>query len=58
LAAEKADFKMLIAYFLQPLLGFLRIPTFIGGIFKDRINWDRTEHLSALSISEIIKKDA
>ncbi len=56
LVMEKADFKMLTAYFLQPALGVLRIPTFVCGIFKDRINWDRTEHLSAVSINDVAKK--
>ncbi|MEW5951144.1 MAG: glycosyltransferase family 2 protein [Elusimicrobia bacterium] len=56
LIIEKAGFKMLIAYFMQPILGIFRIPTFIGGIFKDRINWDRTEHSSAVAIGDIVKK--
>ncbi len=55
LLLEKSDIKMLIAYFLQPSLAILRVPTFIGGIFKDRINWDRTEHSSAIAISDIIR---
>lgn len=56
LLLERSGFKMLVAYFLQPALGILRIPTFIGGIFKDRINWNRTEHSSAVAISDVIKR--
>lgn len=57
LIIEKADFRMLVAYFLQPALGLLRIPTFVGGIFKDRINWNRTEHSSAVAIGDLINKN-
>jgi len=55
LLIDKVDKELLIAYFFQPLLGILRIPTFIGGIFKDKINWNRTEHLSKIAISDILK---
>jgi len=54
LIVDKVDKDLLIAYFFQPLLGILRIPTFIGGIFKNKINWDRTEHLSKIAISDVL----
>jgi cellulose synthase/poly-beta-1,6-N-acetylglucosamine synthase-like glycosyltransferase len=55
LVYEKEEADMLLAYFLQPALGFLRIATFVLGIFKDNIHWNRTEHTSAIEISELIK---
>jgi cellulose synthase/poly-beta-1,6-N-acetylglucosamine synthase-like glycosyltransferase len=53
---RKIGFNMFIAYFLQPALGFFRIPIFLFGVAKDRDIWDRTEHTSKVKITDIISK--
>jgi len=52
---KMAGFKMFLVYFLQPVLGFFRIPIFLLGIFKDRSIWDKTEHTSAVRISDVLR---
>ncbi len=47
-------FKMFLFYFLQPVLGIFRIPIFILGIMKDRLKWDRTEHISKVRITDLV----
>lgn len=55
LISEKAEWDMLVAYFLQPVLGIFRIPVFIAGVFKDRREWGITEHQSSVGIDDIVK---
>lgn len=52
---EKVELDILLGYFMQPVLGFLRFPVFIAGIFRDQINWGRTEHTSEVGISELVE---
>lgn len=54
---KNAGLKMFFSYFLQPALGFLRIPIFVFGIVKDRDFWDRTEHISNVRIMDILKNN-
>jgi cellulose synthase/poly-beta-1,6-N-acetylglucosamine synthase-like glycosyltransferase len=51
---KKIGFNMFVGYFLQPALGFFRIPIFLFGIAKDRELWNRTEHTSKVKITDII----
>ena len=55
LMSEKAEFSMLVAYFLQPVLGVFRIPVFVAGVFRSRGEWGITEHQSNVGISDIVK---
>ncbi|PIS47599.1 MAG: hypothetical protein COT17_02580 [Elusimicrobia bacterium CG08_land_8_20_14_0_20_51_18] len=54
LVIDRVEPDLLLAYFLQPVLGLLRIPTFVAGVFKNRINWDRTDHGSRVAISDLV----
>lgn len=54
LVKENFDFKMIAAYFLQPVLGILQLPVFVAGVFQDRKNWNKTFHESDVSIEDII----
>ncbi len=58
LISEKAEFSMLVAYFLQPVLGVFRIPVFIAGVFRTRSEWGITEHQSNVGIDDIVKRQA
>lgn len=53
---KKINIFIFLGYFLQPFLGFFRIPIFVFGTLKDRNNWDRTEHESKITISDALKK--
>ncbi|MEA3307691.1 MAG: glycosyltransferase family 2 protein [Elusimicrobiota bacterium] len=55
LISERAEFKMLIAYFLQPVLGVFRIPVFLAGVFRTKAEWGITEHQSSVGIDDIVK---
>jgi cellulose synthase/poly-beta-1,6-N-acetylglucosamine synthase-like glycosyltransferase len=55
LLIEKVELDILLGYFMQPILGFLRFPVFIAGVFRDQINWGRTEHTSEVAISELVE---
>jgi cellulose synthase/poly-beta-1,6-N-acetylglucosamine synthase-like glycosyltransferase len=55
LISEKAEFDMLVAYFLQPVLGIFRIPVFVAGIFRTRAEWGITEHQSKVGIDDIVR---
>ncbi|MBU2530574.1 MAG: glycosyltransferase family 2 protein [Elusimicrobia bacterium] len=55
LISEKAEFNMLVAYFLQPVLGIFRIPVFIAGAFRTRAEWGITEHQSSVGIDDIVR---
>ncbi|MBU4491322.1 MAG: glycosyltransferase family 2 protein [Euryarchaeota archaeon] len=54
LISEKAEFDMLAAYFLQPVLGVLRIPVFLAGVFRSSGVWGITDHQSKVSIEDIV----
>lgn len=51
---DKIKLGMVFSYYLQPVLGIFRIPIFIMGLFRDREKWGRTEHLSKVSIEDIV----
>ncbi len=51
---ERASPDLMFAYLLQPLLGVFRVPVFIGGIFRGREFWGRTEHTSRVAIADLV----
>ncbi|OGR44042.1 MAG: hypothetical protein A2X28_04805 [Elusimicrobia bacterium GWA2_56_46] len=53
LLVEKAGPELFAAYFLQPALGFLRVPVFLAGVFRSRPDWGRTDHISQVAISDL-----
>lgn len=54
LVMEKAGLDLLAAYFLQPLLGMLRLPVFVAGVFRGVDFWGRTEHTSRVAIADLV----
>jgi len=54
LLLEKAPPALVAAYFLQPLLGILRLPVFVAGVFRGREFWGRTEHTSRVAIADLV----
>jgi len=54
LVMRKIDFAIFLGYFMQPVLGFLRMPIFLLGIVKDKKKWDKTEHTSKYTIFDVI----
>ncbi|MBI4655540.1 MAG: glycosyltransferase family 2 protein [Elusimicrobia bacterium] len=55
LLIEKVDFDIFVAYFMQPFLGFLRLPVFVAGILRNPLEWGRTEHTSRIAISDLVE---
>jgi len=55
LLLERADPRLMAAYFLQPLLGALRFPVFIAGLFRGTDFWGRTEHTSRVAIADLVE---
>jgi hypothetical protein len=51
---RKIDFAIFLGYFMQPVLGFLRMPIFLLGIVKDKKKWDKTEHTSKYTIFDVV----
>jgi len=54
LVMRKIDFAIFLGYFMQPVLGFLRMPIFLLGIVKDKKKWDKTEHASKYTIFDVV----
>ncbi len=54
LLLEKAPPALVAAYFLQPLLGILRLPVFVAGVLRGRDFWGRTEHTSRVAIADLV----
>jgi cellulose synthase/poly-beta-1,6-N-acetylglucosamine synthase-like glycosyltransferase len=54
LVMRKIDFAIFLGYFMQPVLGFLRMPIFLLGIVKDKKKWDKTEHTSKYTIFDVV----
>jgi cellulose synthase/poly-beta-1,6-N-acetylglucosamine synthase-like glycosyltransferase len=54
LLLEKAPPAQVAAYFLQPLLGALRLPVFVAGVLRGREFWGRTEHTSRVAIADLV----
>ncbi|MFA6434348.1 MAG: glycosyltransferase family 2 protein [Elusimicrobiales bacterium] len=54
LLLEKASPEIFAAYFLQPALGFFRLPVFVAGVFRDCRDWGRTDHVSQVAISDLV----
>jgi cellulose synthase/poly-beta-1,6-N-acetylglucosamine synthase-like glycosyltransferase len=54
LVMRKIDFAIFLGYFVQPVLGFLRMPIFLLGIVKDKKKWDKTEHTSKYTIFDVV----
>ncbi|HAH32468.1 MAG TPA: hypothetical protein DCL44_09180 [Elusimicrobia bacterium] len=54
LVLEKAGPELVFAYFLQPVLGILRLPVFIAGILRGTSFWGRTEHSSQVAITDLV----
>ena len=53
LLMERARPDLLIAYFLHPALGVLRLPIFVAGVLRGRDFWGRTEHTSRVTIADL-----
>jgi len=53
LIMEKASPDLAAAYFLQPVLGLLRLPIFIAGVLRGTDLWGRTEHTSRVAIADL-----
>ncbi|MGC8867888.1 MAG: glycosyltransferase family 2 protein [Elusimicrobiales bacterium] len=53
---RRISFTMIFAYYMQPLLGFFRIPIFLMGVLKPNYLWDVVEHSSSVKIDDIVKK--
>lgn len=58
LLLEKAPPAIFISYFFQPVLGLLRFPVFIAGVFKSQREWGRTEHTSQVAIADLVTTSA
>ena len=54
LVMERAKPDIFAAYFLSPVLGFFRLPVFIAGVFRGRLDWGRTDHISRVSIADLV----
>lgn len=56
LLLEKAPPAVFAAYFMQPVLGLLRFPVFVAGVFRNHLDWGRTEHSSQVAIADLVEK--
>jgi len=54
LLLERARPDLLLAYFLQPALGLLRLPVFVAGVLRGTDFWGRTEHTSRVGIADLV----
>jgi len=54
LLLERAPLSLLLAYFMQPALGVLRLPVFIAGVLRGTDFWGRTEHTSRVAIADLV----
>lgn len=54
LLIERASPDLVAAYFLQPVLGLLRLPVFVAGVLRGRDFWGRTEHTSRVAIADLV----
>ena len=54
LVMERASPDLAAAYFLQPLLGILRLPIFVAGVLRGTDFWGRTEHTSRVAIADLV----
>jgi len=54
LVLEGAPADLLLAYFLQPVLGLLRLPVFVAGVLRGTDLWGRTEHTSRVAIADLV----
>ncbi len=54
LLLERARPALVGAYFLQPLLGILRLPVFVAGMLRGTDFWGRTEHTSRVAIADLV----
>jgi len=52
---KKVDFDVVVGYFMQPILGFLRVPIFLLGVFRDKKNWGETYHVSRYTIFDLVE---
>lgn len=52
---EKTPPGIFVAYFFQPVLGLLRFPVFVAGVFRNQLEWGRTEHTSQVAISDLVE---
>ncbi|MDO8806185.1 MAG: glycosyltransferase family 2 protein [Elusimicrobiota bacterium] len=55
LVIERASPGLAAAYFLQPLLGILRLPVFVAGVLRGTDFWGRTEHTSRVAIADLVE---
>ncbi|MDD2806780.1 MAG: glycosyltransferase family 2 protein [Elusimicrobiales bacterium] len=55
LVIERARPDLAAAYFLQPLLGLLRLPIFVAGVLRGTDFWGRTEHTSRVAIADLVE---
>lgn len=54
LVMERASLDLVAAYFLQPVLGLLRLPVFVAGVLRGTDFWGRTEHTSRVAIADLV----
>lgn len=55
---KKISWDMIFAYYMQPFLGFFRIPIFLIGLLNSKyMVWDKVEHTSSVKIEDLIKKE-
>lgn len=57
LLAEGAPPDLVLAYFLQPALGALRLPVFVAGALRGTDFWGRTEHTSRVAIADLVERE-
>lgn len=55
LLIERASPDLVAAYFLQPVLGLLRLPVFVAGVLRGTDFWGRTEHTSRVAIADLVE---
>lgn len=55
LLIERASPGLVAAYFLQPVLGLLRLPVFVAGVLRGTDFWGRTEHTSRVAIADLVE---
>lgn len=54
LLLDRAPAILFAAYFLQPVLGVLRLPVFVAGVLRGTDFWGRTEHTSRVAIADLV----
>ncbi len=56
LLMERAAPELALGYLAQPVLGSLRVPVFVAGVFRGNDFWGRTEHTSRVAIADLVDR--